>query len=213
MQIETNITDADRAYERIKDMIVTLKLRPGAVIQEQHLRDQLNLGRTPIREALNRLEVENLVIIEPRRGIFVADITITDLTQIYEVRKELEALTASLATARASAADIAQLESLVEEYRVIDPTDLEALFAVDRKFHMTLARATNNAFLIRELDLFYNLSLRIWYLALNSVSASDIDVDAHIEILDAIQNRNPHLAEDRMREHIRRFHQAIRQFV
>jgi DNA-binding GntR family transcriptional regulator len=213
MQTELNITDADRAYERIKQMIVTLKLKPGTVIQEQQLRDLLNLGRTPIREALNRLEVENLVIIEPRRGIFVADIAITDLTQIYEVRKELEALTASLATARAGAADIAQLEALVEEYRAIDPADLEALFAVDHEFHMTLARATNNAFLLRELDLFYSLSLRIWYLALGSISASDIDVEAHLEILEAIHSRDPHQAEDRMREHIRRFHQAIRQYV
>lgn len=213
MQTELNITDADRAYERIKQMIITLKLKPGTVIQEQQLRDSLDLGRTPIREALNRLEVENLVIIEPRRGIFVADIAITDLTQIYEVRKELEALTASLAAARAEVADIAQLEALVEEYRAIAPTDLEALFAVDRAFHMTLARATNNAFLLRELDLFYNLSLRIWYLALGSIDASDIDVEAHLEILEAIQSRNPHQAEDRMREHIRRFHQAIRQYV
>jgi DNA-binding GntR family transcriptional regulator len=213
MQTELNITDADRAYERIKQMIITLKLKPGTVIQEQQLRDQLDLGRTPIREALNRLEVENLVIIEPRRGIFVADIAITDLTQIYEVRKELEALTASLAAARAGDADIAQLEVLVEEYRAINPADLEGLFAVDREFHMTLARATSNVFLIRELDLFYNLSLRIWYLALSSIDASDIDVEAHLEILEAIQSRNPHQAEDRMREHIRRFHQAIRQYV
>jgi DNA-binding GntR family transcriptional regulator len=213
MQTEANITDADRAYERIKQMIVTLKLKPGAVIQEQQLINQLSLGRTPIREALNRLEVENLVIIEPRRGIFVADIAITDLTQIYEVRKELEALAASLATARADAADIARLELLVEEYRTIDPADLEALFAIDREFHMTLAHATNNSFLIRELDLFYNLSLRIWYLALSSVSASDIDVEAHLEILIAIQHRNPQMAEERMREHIRCFHQAIRQYI
>jgi DNA-binding GntR family transcriptional regulator len=213
MQTEANITDADRAYERIKQMIVTLKLKPGAVIQEQQLINQLSLGRTPIREALNRLEVENLVIIEPRRGIFVADIAITDLTQIYEVRKELEALAACLATARADAADIARLELLVEEYRTIDPADLEALFAIDREFHMTLAHATNNSFLIRELDLFYNLSLRIWYLALSSVSASDIDVEAHLEILIAIQHRNPQMAEERMREHIRCFHQAIRQYI
>jgi DNA-binding GntR family transcriptional regulator len=213
MQTEANITDADRAYERIKQMIVTLKLKPGAVIQEQQLINQLSLGRTPIREALNRLEVENLVIIEPRRGIFVADIAITDLTQIYEVRKELEALAASLATARADAADIARLELLVEEYRTIDPADLEALFAIDREFHMTLAHATNNSFLIRELDVFYNLSLRIWYLALSSVGASDIDVDAHLEILIAIQHRNPQMAEERMREHIRCFHQAIRQYI
>jgi len=210
MQNEATITDADRAYERIKDMIVTLEMSPGAVIQEHLLKERLELGRTPIREALKRLEAENLVIIKPRRGIFVADITITDLTQIYEVRIELETLCARLAAQRATPSFINRMELLVDEYRTIPEDDLPALFAIDRKFHITLADATLNSFLSRELELFYNLSLRIWYLALNSIQSLDIDVDAHPNILAAIKQHDTDLAEERMREHIRHFHQAIR---
>lgn len=210
MQNQTTKTDADRAYERIKEMIVTLEMSPGTVIEEVQLREQLDLGRTPIREALKRLEAEKLVIIKPRRGIFVADITITDLMQIYEVRIELEALCARLAAQRATPEFIRRMEKLIEQYRAIEPTDLPALFVVDRQFHMTLAEATMNSFLCRELELFYNLSLRIWYLALSSVASEDIDVDAHPNILHAIKTKDTDLAEERMREHIQHFHQAIR---
>jgi len=210
MQNEATLTDANRAYERIKDMIVTLEMSPGAVIQEHLLKEQLDLGRTPIREALKRLEAENLVIIKPRRGIFVADITITDLTQIYEVRIELETLCARLAAQRATPSFINRMEALVDEYQTIPEIDLPALFAIDRKFHITLADATLNSFLSRELALFYNLSMRIWYLALSSIQSLDIDVAAHPNILAAIKRHDTDLAEERMREHIRHFHQAIR---
>jgi DNA-binding GntR family transcriptional regulator len=213
MQNQATITDADRAYKRIKDMIVTLEMSPGTVIQEHVLKEQLKLGRTPIREALKRLEAENLVIIKPRRGIFVADITITDLTQIYEVRIELETLCARLAAQRATPAFINRMEGLVDEYRAIASSDLSALFAIDRQFHITLAEATQNVFLSRELALFYNLSLRIWYLALNSIQAIDIDVEAHPSILDAIKHQDTILAEERMREHIQHFHQTIRKHI
>ena len=84
-------TDAERAYTQIKKQIVTTSMTPGSVISEAQLIDELNLGRTPIREAIKRLQAENLVTVTPRRGMFVADITVTDLTQIFEVRVVIEA--------------------------------------------------------------------------------------------------------------------------
>ena len=81
-------TSADRAYQLIRDKIVTLDMQPGSVIQEAEMMTQLGLGRTPIREALKRLETEKLVEVTPRRGMFVAEIAITDLPQICEVRVE-----------------------------------------------------------------------------------------------------------------------------
>jgi len=94
------VTDADKAYKQIKEKIVTIEMKPGAVIREVELMADLKLGRTPIREALKRLQSENLVIATPRRGMFVSDVAITDLTQIYEIRVELEALCARLAAER-----------------------------------------------------------------------------------------------------------------
>jgi DNA-binding GntR family transcriptional regulator len=206
-------TDADRAYEKLKNMIVTLEMSPGSVVRESLLREQLGLGRTPIREALKRLEAENLVIIKPRRGIFIADIAITDLTQIYEVRLELEALCARLAAQRASKAYVDRLQLLLDDYEQIDESDLSALFTIDREFHVTLAQASMNTFLMRELQVFYNLSLRIWYLAINNIQSQTIDVAAHAEIVAAVAARDAVRAEERMRVHIRNFHEGIRRLI
>lgn len=209
----SSLTDADRAYEKIKQMIVTLEMRPGTVVHEPQLGDDLGLGRTPIREALKRLQSDSLVIVKPRRGIFVADITITDLSQIFEVRVELEALCARLAAERITSEQLVELRKLVNEYQHIDPANLKDLFDIDRRFHHLLAAAANNDFLSKEMDLFHNLSLRIWHLALSRVRADDIDVQAHVDILSACESRDPDCAEARMREHINHFHTTIKKYL
>jgi len=84
------LTDAEKAYQQIKKKIITTKLLPGSVINEADLMEELNLGRTPIREAIKQLQMENLVSITPRKGMYVTDIAVTDLLQIFEVRVELE---------------------------------------------------------------------------------------------------------------------------
>jgi DNA-binding FadR family transcriptional regulator len=82
--------------------------------------------------------------------------------------------------------------------------------ALDRRFHHLLAQATGNRFLRNEFELFYNHSLRIWYLALNQIQPDDLGLDAHIEILDAIEAQDSDQAEQRMREHIQHFHNTIK---
>ena len=94
------LTDTQKAYELIKEKIVTIQMRPGAMIQEAELITELGLGRTPIREALKRLEAEKLVVVSPHRGTFVADITISDLAQIQEIRLVLDTLCVHLAVER-----------------------------------------------------------------------------------------------------------------
>lgn len=208
-----NLTDADKAYQLIKEKIITIEMPPGAVIREAQLMEELNLGRTPIREALKRLEADSLVIVTPRRGIFVAGIAITDLTQIYEVRIELEALGARLAAQRITLDQLKKMKELVEEYQRFAGGSTKQIFELDRRFHELLAQATNNKFLQSELELFYNLSLRIWYLAVNYIQPDDIDIAAHIEIFDAIETRDEDHAEIRMRRHIDHFHQSIKQYL
>lgn len=207
------LTDADRAYEKLKEMIVTLELPPGAVVQETQLKDALGLGRTPIREALKRLQSDSLVVVKPRRGIFIADITITDLTQIFEVRLEVEALCARLAAQRITPALLAELQCQADEFARVQPDNLKSLFDIDHRFHRLLATAARNDFLQKEMEMFYNLSLRIWYLALAHVRPRDIDVQAHLDILAACERRDPYAAEQRMREHINHFHRAVKEHL
>ena len=206
-------TNADRAYKLIKDKIVRVDMPPGSIIREIDLMDELNLGRTPIREALKRLQADSLVVVKARRGIFVADIAITDLSQIYEVRVELEGLCARLAANRMTPAQLADMRDLAQQYARMDQTDLDQLFTLDRCFHGLLAAASRNKFLLDELEHFYNLSLRIWYLSINYIQSENIDIPAHLDILAAIEAKEPNMAEQRMREHIRRFHDSIRQYI
>jgi DNA-binding GntR family transcriptional regulator len=208
-----HLTDAGKAYLQIKEKIITVEMLPGSVIQESKLMEELSLGRTPIREALKQLQSENLVVVAPRRGMFVADVAITDLQQVYEVRVELESLAARLAAQRIMAEQLMEFRYLIAEYRRADRCDKNLFLSLDRRFHQLLAEAAGNKFLRSEIEKFYNLSLRIWYLAFNRIRSEDVDVSAHVEILDAIEARDLSRSEARMREHIHHFHDMIRLYL
>lgn len=188
-------------------------MAPGSVISEAQLMEELDLGRTPIREAIKQLQAENLVTVTPRRGMYVADIAVTDLTQIFEVRMELESLAARLATQRITQNQLSKLRCLAHDYAQADPNDQEALILIDHKFHALITEAAHNKFLLKELEHFYNLSLRIWYLAINYAKPEDIDIEAHLEILEAVENGDAEKAEYRMKTHIEEFHQTIKQYL
>lgn len=206
-------TDAEKAYRKIKEKIIKTKLPPGAVINEADLMDDLNYGRTPIREALKQLQIEDLVVVKPRRGIFVSDLSITDLSKIFEVRIELEALAARLATERITPSQLEKLQELANEYRQSPPTQKEKLIQLDGQFHRLIANATHNRFLQTNLEHYYNLSLRIWYLALPQTKKEDINVDAHVKITKAISSGDAQKAERALTQHIKDFHTTIKKYL
>jgi DNA-binding GntR family transcriptional regulator len=208
-----NQTNAEQAYQEIKKRIIKTKLSPGSVINESELMDELGFGRTPIREALKRLQSDDLVVVKPRRGIFVAELAITDLSQIFEVRVELEALAVRLACQRISDEELERLESLANQYLKADTTAKEEMIELDGKFHTLIREATHNRFLISNLEYYYNLSLRIWYLALPRAAAEEIDVKAHCEIYQAIANNDEQMAVERITKHIRDFHKTIKHYL
>jgi DNA-binding GntR family transcriptional regulator len=206
-------TNAEKAYTQIKGKIITAKMPPGSVINEAQLMEEFALGRTPIREAIKQLQSENLVMVTPRKGMFVADIAVTDLLQIFEVRIELESFATRLAAERITESELTDLQKLAKSYREVDLADKDTLIKLDGEFHALLANATHNKFLIKEIGYYYNLSLRIWYIALNYAKPDDIDIEAHIEILEAIQARDAEKAGQRMRKHIQDFHKTIKQYI
>lgn len=207
------VTDAELAYQKIKDKIIKTELSPGSVIRESDLMNELDLGRTPIREALKILQTENLVVVKPRRGIFVSDIAITDLAQIFEVRLELAALAARLATKRITPAQLSRLRKLASEYETIDKQDKSSLIILDQKFHALIAEASQNEFLRQNLENYYSLSLRIWYLAIGLASPEDIDVTAHLDLLEAIENKDADAAAHTVTKHIKDFHTTIKKYL
>jgi DNA-binding GntR family transcriptional regulator len=204
------ITDASRAYEILKEKIITLELPPGSVIQDFLLIAQLGLGRTPIREALKLLEAEKLVTTVPRRGVFVSQVSITDLQQISEIRVEVEGLAARLAAQRATDEEIAALRASAQDASLALSGRASDRIQLDRRLHFGCAALTRNRFLESEVVRFYDLSLRLWNLALERVPAGEIDVLSHVEILAALERRDADQAEARMQEHVRVFQQLVK---
>jgi DNA-binding GntR family transcriptional regulator len=202
---------SDRAYYRIRELIVSLALPPGSILNERELMRELELGRTPVREALRTLAREQLVEVYPRRGIFVSSVDVRDLAGLSEVRLALETAGARLAALRATEADRDACTDLLDELeRAANERDERALIELDQRIHRHVYACTHNAFLARTLEEYYVLTLRIWFLALDRVARLEYAVREHRDLLRAIRDRDPEKAENVMRRHVAGFERAIR---
>jgi DNA-binding GntR family transcriptional regulator len=205
---------ADQAYYRIRELIVTLELPPGSLVSERELMERLGLGRTPVREALRALARERLVEVYPRRGMFVSGVDVRDLAGLSEVRITLEPHAARLAAERATDADRAQIDVLLEEVdRIRDGSDERALIDLDQRIHRHLYRCAHNPFLEETLNEYYVLTLRIWFLALDRVTRLEDAVHEHGELLRAVREGDGVAAEEAMRRHVSGFEDAIRRVL
>jgi DNA-binding GntR family transcriptional regulator len=204
---------ADRAYHAIRDMIVSLELRPGAVIDERRLMQQLGIGRTPIREALRTLAQEGLVEVYPRRGMFVTSVEIHDLASLAEVRSVLEGSAARLAAERATDEDRDAVAALLDELEQHEALGQRQLMALDERIHRQVYRAAHNAFLESSLERYYVLALRIWYLALDQARELEQAGRDHREILEAIRDGDADRAEGAMRRHVVEFEETMRRVL
>jgi DNA-binding GntR family transcriptional regulator len=204
---------ADRAYYAIRELIVSLDLRPGSVVNERELMERLDLGRTPIREAVRRLAQEQLVEVFPRRGTFVTNVEIRDLASICEVRGSLESHAARIAAERANDTDREELLALIAELDAESQHDDSALMALDERIHRAVYRATHNQFLAATLEEYYLLALRIWFLALEQPRELEQAVLQHRLLLEAIVARDGAEAERIMHAHVDKFETAIRRVL
>ena len=156
---------SDRAYTDIEEMIVTLKLVPGNAISESELSAHLGIGRTPIREALQRLARERLVAILPRRGIVVSEINVSSQLRLLEVRRELDRLIARSAARRANDDERALLRELAAGFEQSASANDDINFMrIDRDFHLLCSSASHNEFAAGAMSLMHSLSRRFWFL-------------------------------------------------
>jgi DNA-binding GntR family transcriptional regulator len=204
------VSHSEKAYRLIKERIITLGLKPLAVIDEQILMDSLRLGRTPIREALHRLATEDLVIIAPRRGMFVADISVTDLQKIFELRIKIEGYCAQLAAQRATREQIAEMERVVNRLAEVPSSATQELMSIDECLHQLMYQSADNKFLGDVLNRLHALSMRLWYLAVDKLDDLKGSIEDHRLIVEALKAGNGERAEALMQQHIIRFQQQIR---
>jgi DNA-binding GntR family transcriptional regulator len=206
---------AERAYRAIRDRLVMLEIRPGAPINEDQLAQSLGVGRTPVREALKRLQYERLITTYPRRGTFATEVNITDLAHISEVRLELEPLAAAQAARRATAADRAVLTALRVELESEGPRQRDAaeLMHLDLQVHRAIYAATHNPYLEDTLVRHDNLATRIWCLFVDRLSDMAGHVEEHGPLVEAIVAGDPDKAAQLARSHVEGFERAIRDAI
>jgi DNA-binding GntR family transcriptional regulator len=202
---------ADRAYAEMRDRIVTLRIPPGSPIDEDALGKELEMGRTPVREAIKRLSLENLVTVFPRRGTFASEINITDLAHIADVRVQLERHAAYRAAERIAGAQHEQLQVLLDELDRIDETaDAPELVGLDTRVHRFVYQCADNPYLEDTLGRYLNLSLRIWHLVIDRLPHLSARVHEHRDLLTAIRDGDAERARTIAGDHVITFEREIR---
>jgi GntR family transcriptional regulator, rspAB operon transcriptional repressor len=202
----------DTAYEQIKHRITICTFRPGDYLNEAEISTMLGIGRTPVHQALDRLMVEGLVQVMPRKGIIVKPVSLDEVLQTIEVRLLNESYCVRLAADRASTDEIDELTSILDRaQKELATRDSERLMRLDREFHGALARSARNPVLTDLLGRLHDRSLRFWILSLNTPGHHLSVQEQHLAILAAIRDRDPDGAEQAMRAHIEAFRRNLMQ--
>jgi DNA-binding GntR family transcriptional regulator len=200
----------DLAYEAIKHRIITCSFKPGEYLNEARVSALLGFGRTPVHQAIDRLMMEKMVEVIPRKGVIVKPVSFDDVVQIIETRLLIEPQSARLAAARAAASDITELGDILARARhEAAARNVEQMMLLDRSFHAVLARAARNnvcADMLRSLN---ERSLRFWFISLADDAHHEAVQAEHRAILRAIETRDADAAEAAMRTHIESFRKNI----
>lgn len=190
------------AYTLILEAIDTGVYRPGDRLVESELADRFGVSRTPIREALQRLETQSLLA-RDGRSLIVASLDHNQLAELYAVRAELEALAARLAARHATNEEITVLRDMVEADRALlgDP---KAMSRANRRFHKQLHLSSHNRFLVQQLDLVHRSMALLALTSLAAKGRDEVALSEHDAIVSAIEARDEQAAGDRLRDHISR---------
>jgi DNA-binding GntR family transcriptional regulator len=200
---------SDRAYAALRVRLVDLQIAPGAPIDEDALTRELGVGRTPVREAIRRLALEGLVVVYPRRGTFATAINITSLSDITDVRVQLEARAAERAAELADAADREEAASLIAALDAAEASQ-RSLIELDAQVHRFVYRCSRNPYLAQDLDRYLNMSLRIWHLTWDRLPPLSDRMREHRELLAAICDGDPVAARSVAEAHVHAFADEMR---
>lgn len=191
----------EQAYDLIKQRIISCEYMPGDVLSENEIKNEIHVGRTPIREALNKLENERLVKIFPKRGIFVTNITVHDVSSIYGIREVLEPHAVGLAAGNLTRE---QLMPYYEYYNAAQhQVTPESSHEMDKNFHYLIYERTENQYLIDILKRIYDQNTRIGILSTLKVNNRRRNTCAeHLHIIDALLAGDVTKAKAQMKKHV-----------
>lgn len=200
----------DLVYLELKHKILTGEIVSQTRLMEIDLSEKMNVSRTPIREAIKRLADDGLVKVEPRRGAYVANISIKDMLDVFEVREDMEGFAAKLAAERITDSEKKELREIASQYEIaLNKGDKETIIELDEKFHNFIVSCSGNSTLSELVSYVQELSLRFRYLYYNDFSLYESTAEQHNHIVDAITSGRSEEARREADAHVK----ALKEFV
>jgi DNA-binding GntR family transcriptional regulator len=197
-------------FESLREAIIEGRLKPNERLMEIQLAEEMGVSRTPVREALRKLELEGFVVMVPRKGAYVAGISMKDIVDVFEVRAALEALAAGLAAERITEEELDQLERyLVQIYELSEGDNINAIVEGDTSFHDVMYRASRNQRLVQIITHLQEQIQRFRMTSLSQPGRTRVALEEHKKIVDAVAERNVELAQHLAREHIENAEQSL----
>lgn len=193
----------DVVCETIREAIISGHLPPGERLMEIQLAEEMGVSRTPVREAMRKLEQEGFLVMEPRKGAYVAGISMKDISEVFEIRASMESLAAGLAAERITEDELKQLmlhlDSVAES---ADHNDLNGIVITDTDFHDIIYKASRNERLVQIINNLREQIQRFRTTSLAFPGRMQVAVEEHRKMVDAISHRNVALAKELAQEHI-----------
>lgn len=202
---------ADHAYDALRHRLIMLDIAPGDAINEASLSEELTVGRTPIREALKRLERDHLVVSFPRRGTFASNVDITDLAAITEMREALEPIAARRAARNLTPELRAEFAATIADLKCLgEANDARSLLERDLDVHRLIYRAVDNIHLQETLIRLDDLATRIWCLVVPKIPDLVGHVREHVALLEDLLSGDEDAVSSVAAEHVRKFETTVR---
>lgn len=196
--------------ETLREAIINGVLKPGERLMEIQLAEELGVSRTPVREAIRKLELEGFVVMVPRRGTYVADLSIKDINEVFEVRTALDVLAAGLAAERITEDELEQMERLLVQIgEYIESGDLDKIVEVDSQFHDLLYRASRNDRLVGIINNLREQLTRFRTISMAYPGRLKNTLEEHARMVEALAQRNVELAQQTAIEHMENTEQTL----
>ena len=197
-------------YEELKRQILRGKITPGTRMMEVELAEEMGVSRTPVREAIRKLEKEGLVTIEPRRGAYASEISVKDMVDVLEVREDLEGFEAFLAAGKITREEVEELKEITRSYsEAVKNNDTEKMITFDESFHKKIVASSGNKTLIQLSETVQELAIRFRYLYYDDFSRYVNMPVEHKEILDALTSGNGDMARRSADDHVRKLKEFV----
>ena len=197
-------------YEELKMQILTGKITPGMRMMEVELAESMGVSRTPIREAIKKLEKEGLVIIEPRKGAYASQISVKDMVDILEVRQDMEGLAAHMAAYRMTPKQMKELESISTAYnKAVEEGNMADMIRYDTDFHNLIVESCNNSILTMMINQLQELLLRFRYVYYANIKRAEKMPSEHSMIMEAIKDGRSDAARASAEMHIERIKDMV----